>query len=92
MKRDRAIVELHEQARKLPEQVKGSEQQNPYHWGYGVNLIYIACSFSYEDFGDKEIGVRRRRHLSDDLRDLKVNVQKFDGNPNSENYFDWVQA
>ena len=35
---------------------------------------------------------RRRRHLLDDLKDLKVEALKFDGNINPKKYLDWVQS
>ena len=45
-------------------------------------------SSSHEDFDDKEGRPRRRMHLRDDLRDLKVEALKFDDNLNPKNYLD----
>jgi len=95
MMRDRAIIEFHEQVRKLTKElelVTGSTPQNPYCQGYDVNPVDIAYSSSHEDFDDEEEGARRRRHPRDDLRALKVEALKFDDNLNLKNYLDWIQA
>jgi len=55
LRRDEAIIELHEQLRKLTkelEQVRGSAQQNPYRRGYYVIPIEIAYYSSHEGFDD----------------------------------------
>ena len=93
MKRDKAITKLEEQVRKLTmelEWVKGSEQRGPCHCELDVSLIDISNSSSHEDYDDKDI--RERRHLRDDLSDLKIEAPKFDGNLKPKNYLDWVQA
>ena len=84
-------MEVQVQARKITkefEQVRGSALWNPYHRGYDVNPIVIIYSSPYEDFNDEEGWPRRRRHPRDDLRDLKIDPTKFDGNFNPENYLD----
>ena len=63
---------------------------NLYRQRYDINPIDITCSSSHEDFNNEEREARRRRHLRDDLRDLKVEALEFDGSLNPENYFDWV--
>jgi len=52
--------------------MRGFAQQNPYRLGYDVSAIDFADSSSHEDFDDEEGGTRGKRHLRDDLKDLKV--------------------
>jgi len=57
MWRDKGIVELREQVRKLTkelQQLRGSPQRNPCRRGYDVNPIDIAYCSSQEDFDDDE--------------------------------------
>ena len=56
--------------------------QHPYCQGHNVNPLGITYFSSYKDFNDEEGGPRRRRHLGDDLRDLKVKALEFDSNLN----------
>ena len=71
-----------------PKEMKGLGQQNPYHRGYDVNHIDIACSSFHQDFDDENIGIRIRRHPRDNLKDFKIEVSKFDRNLNIKNYLD----
>jgi len=44
LRRDKTIIELQEQVRKVLhelKQLKGSRQWNPYHWCSDINPIYI---------------------------------------------------
>jgi len=87
----RALVQLQEQMRKLTQevaQVRGSTLWNPYRRGYNAHFIDIEYSSSHEDFDDEEGRPRKLRRRRDDLWDLKVEVLKFDGNLNPENYLD----
>lgn len=55
---------------------------------YPIAIVYFSF---HEDHDDKEKRDRRRRPPRDDLRDLKVETSKLDGNLNIERYLDWVQ-
>jgi len=88
MRKDKAILELQQQLGRLTrelEQVRGlvpTEHQNQHHQELDVGPIDIAYSPSYEDYNDKDRGIRRRRHPRDFLRDFKVVAPEFDGNLN----------
>ena len=73
-------------------QAREYAQRNPYQRGCYVFPVDIEYSSSHEDFDGEEGRPRKRRHPSDNLRDLKVEVAKFDGNLNPEGYPGWVQA
>ena len=93
MRRDKAIVDLQEQVRKLTKElewVKGSEWWVPRPKGLDVTPIDIAYSSSHDDHEDR--GNLGRGHPRDDLGDLKIEAPEFDYNLKSENYIDWVQA
>jgi len=52
-----------------------------------LSPISIAFLSSHEDFNDG-IGEIGRRHARDELRNLKMELPKFNGNLNMENYID----
>jgi len=73
------------------EQVKGivsSEHWRHHHREFDVSPIKTGYSLSHEDYDDKNIGVRKRRHP----RDFKIKAAEFYENLNSENYLDYVQS
>jgi len=93
MRRDKAIINLQEQVRKLTmvlERVKGFKRWVPQPRELDVNPIDISYSYSHE--GHEDRGIWGRGHLRDNLSDLKVGASEFDGNLKLKNYVDWVQA
>ena len=81
MKRDKAIIDLQEQMRKLImelERFKGSERQVLGPGELDVNPIDIAYSSSHEDHEDK--GNWGRGHPRNVITDLKVKAPEFNGN------------
>ena len=89
MRRDKAIIDLQEQVRKLTiklEWVKGSKRRVPRPRELDVKPIDIAYSSSHKDHEDR--GIRGRGHPMDDLSDLKVEASEFDGNLKPENCID----
>ena len=89
MKRDKAIIDLQEQMRKLImelERFKGSERQVLGPGELDVNPIDIAYSSSHKDHEDR--GIRGRGHPKDDLSSLKIEALEFDSNLKSKNYID----
>jgi len=61
MRRDKTIINLQEQVRKLTmklERIKGSKRRGPCHRELDVSPIHIACSSFHEDYDDR--GVRGR--------------------------------
>jgi len=72
------------------EWVKVSERWGPHHWELDINPIDITYSSSLEDYEHR--GVKGRSHLSDILRDLKIETPKFDDNLKPKNYLDWAQT
>ena len=98
VRRDKIIIELQEKVRRLIrelQQIKGCVPigwQIHRHQEFIISLIDIAYSSSHKDYGDEDRGVRRRRHLRDDLRNFKTEALEFDGNLNLEHYLDWVRS
>ena len=93
MRRDKAIIDLQEQVRKLTmelEQVKGSERWVPQPRELDVNPIDIAYTSSHEDHKDRDNWVRG--HPRDDLNDLKVEALKLNGNLKPKNYINCMEA
>ena len=89
MRRDKAIIDLQEQVRKLTmelERVKGSKRRVPRPRELDVNPIDIAYSSSHEDH--EERGIVGRGHLRDDFSDLKVKASEFDDILKLENCID----
>jgi len=93
MRRDKAIIDLQEQLRKLImelEWVKGSEWWAPWASELDVNLIDITYSSSHVAHEDGSF--RGRGYPRDDLSEFKVEAPEFDSNLKPKNYIDWVQA
>jgi len=93
MRRDKAIIDLQEQVRKLImelEQVKGSERRVSRPREHDVNPIGIAYLSSHEDHKDRDNWVRG--HPRDDLNDLKVEALKLNGNLKPKNYINCMEA
>ena len=93
MKRDKAIIDLQEQVRKLTmglQRGEGFKQRVLQPRELDVNPINIAYSSSHEDHEDR--GNWGRGHPRYDLTDLKIKASKFDDNLKMKNYIDWVQV
>jgi len=87
MRGDKVIIDLQEPVRKLAmelERVKRFERRGPHCQELDVNPINITYSSSHENCDDR--GVIGRKHLRDDLSDLKIEASKFDYNPKLKNY------
>ena len=67
-----------------------SDKPGHHHQELDVSLIDIAYSFFHENY-DKGGDVRGRRHLRDELSDLKIKALEFHGNLNAKNYLDWCK-
>jgi len=81
MRRDEAIIELQEQVRGQRGAwiSKKINRQSHHYRELDVSPTGIAYSSSYEDYDNKDRGVKGIRHPKDDLRDFRVETLEFNG-------------